>query len=95
MLAEAGIVDIVQIIRDGGIIALLLVILLGGARGWWVFGNVYRDTIKELADRYQDMRTERDEWRRQAMRGTTNAERATAIAEAIQRALDEGVTSGN
>lgn len=58
---------VLSIVDKGGVVALLILILLGGVRRWWVFGWVYR----EEKERSQ-------EWRSLALSGTKIAE---AIAD--------------
>lgn len=68
MTVDAGM--ILKILNDGGIIALLVVILVGGVREWWVFGWYYTE-----------MSRERDTWKELALSGTSLAERAVNIAQ--------------
>lgn len=69
-LAETGIGvgDIIQWVRDGGIIALLIVIIYGGIKQWWVYGWMYRSQQAEL-----------EEWKRLALSGTLLAEKAVEL----------------
>jgi hypothetical protein len=50
-----------------GFPGLLLAILYGSYRGWWVWGKDNREALTNL-------RTERDEWKTIALRGTLAAE---------------------
>lgn len=54
-----------------GVVVLLLVILYGGFRRWWVFGWV----LKESEDRCLEVAKDRNEWKEIALRGTGLAER--------------------
>lgn len=54
---------------DAGIGVLLLTALIGGYRGWWVYGPFYRDMVRD-----------RDYWRRSALRSTALAESAADVA---------------
>ena len=47
-----------------GVVAMLIVIILGGFRGWWVWG---RD--------YKKMEQEKNDWRNLALSGTELADR--------------------
>lgn len=40
-------ISILDLIAKGGIIGLLVVILVGGMRQWWVFGWQYRQVLGE------------------------------------------------
>lgn len=57
--------ELLSALSDLGTVALLLLILLAGARGWWVFGWHYDQVAKE-----------RDAWRDIALSTTSLAERA-------------------
>lgn len=63
------IVELVQVLRDGGMLAGLLLILVGGFRRWWVWG-------------YQlvEMQRERDEWKGLFLRSMKVAETAVSVA---------------
>ena len=65
----------------GGALGLLLLILAGGVRGWWVFGR----ELTHLNERYEatvlDLRMDRDEWKRIALAGTDLAQKAVSAAE--------------
>ena len=60
-----------------GVLILLLLILLGGFRGWWVYGRYYDEQVRRIA-RLED-RLERAT--RVAESGTVAADRATRLAE--------------
>jgi len=57
--------DVLSTLSDLGTVALLSLILLAGARGWWVFGWHYWEVVQE-----------RDAWREIALSTTNLAERA-------------------
>lgn len=59
----ADVQDPVTIVQTGGVVGVLLVILWGGVRKWWVFGW-----------RYTELEKERDEWKALALRSTNLAE---------------------
>jgi hypothetical protein len=56
-------------IADGGFVVALLTTLVGGYRGWWVFGPQHKAIVADLTE-------QRDFWRAQALRSTSLAERA-------------------
>lgn len=37
--------DVVRFLNDAGVIGLLVLIVLSGARGWWVYGRTYRESV--------------------------------------------------
>lgn len=58
------VVDVIKVLSDAGVVGLLVIILVGGSRGWWVFGRTYEDKVKEC-----------NAWRDLALKGTTIAEK--------------------
>jgi hypothetical protein len=62
---------VVRLLESGGALAALVLILITGVRGDWVFGRFYTS-----------MQEERDEWKRLALDGTGVAERALSAGEA-------------
>lgn len=58
----------------GGVIALFTFIFWTGYRGVWVWGKLLRDTVAEWRERYEAMRTEKDEWKAAALASTSLAE---------------------
>lgn len=77
MGAAVDIQSALRIISDAGVIGLLVAILIGGSRGWWVFGHHYKNLMSE-----------RDEWRRLALNGNGLAERGTRIGEHVVHQMD-------
>ena len=61
-------------IADGGFVVALLVTLVGGYRGWWVFGPQHKAIVADLLE-------QRDFWRKQALRSTSLAEQAVGGGE--------------
>lgn len=59
-------------ISDVGLGALLIGVLIGGYRGWWIFGPLHRAIVADLLE-------QRDFWREQALRGTALSERAVDV----------------
>lgn len=67
-------VQVTRVVSDLGLVGLLLVILFGGIKQWWVFGWTY-----------DQARRERDEWKTMALSGTTLAEGGLTLAERAVR----------
>lgn len=70
--------ELLSIIKDAGIVGLLMIILVGGAKSWWVFGWAYRL-----------MTQDRDMWRTLALSGTDLAKRGLRLAERNLGGSDE------
>lgn len=65
---------IMTALDKGGVVALLIGVIVGGIRQWWVFGHHYRE-----------MRADRDQWRALAMDGhTLNRRAVSALATTIE-----------
>lgn len=69
------ITEVWKLIQSGGLMGLLVFILAGGYRGWWVFGWQY----KESEDRVTKAEAERDDWRDIALHGTNITEKAVDL----------------
>lgn len=63
----------VRALTDLGTVGLLIAVLIGGYRGWWVFGPVHTAIRDDLIE-------QRNFWRDQALRGTGLAEKAVDVA---------------
>lgn len=68
MIFDSVTVDPFQAVQTGGMVALLLLILIGGNRGWWVFGWQYRAKDKEG-----------EEWKELALRLLHTTEQAAGL----------------
>ncbi len=66
--------QILNIINNFGVVGLLVLILAGGMRRWWVWGWTYDDIVAE-----------RDTWKDLALSGTSLAERAVNLADTHRR----------
>lgn len=56
---------LVMLVRDGGLALAVVVLVIGGVRGWYHWDG-----------EYQEMKQDRDDWKSLALRGTNLAERA-------------------
>ena len=57
LFADVTGTDLFKWISSGGIVGILAFILVGGSKGWWVFGWQYKDAL----DRVKQAERERDE----------------------------------
>jgi hypothetical protein len=79
--------QILQWMRDAGIVGILAFILIGGHRRWWVWGY----QADELRTALAEMRKERDEWKSYAMRGADQSVRlATRSVELLTTPQQSG-----
>jgi hypothetical protein len=72
-----ALVETVQLVRDGGSTALLVAAIVGGFRGWYVWGWQYREKIAACQLELAKVERDRDEWKAVALRGLSVAERIT------------------
>lgn len=63
-------ISLYNIIQTGGVVAVLLVIILGGVRKWWVFGWQYQ-RVEESNERWMEL----------ALRSTNLAESLDTVAK--------------
>jgi hypothetical protein len=78
-------VELWAYVRDGGMIALLFLILVGGWKRYWVFGWY----AVELRERIVDLEQRLERATRVAETGTAAADRATRVVERRDAATDE------
>lgn len=61
---------IIDLISQGGALALLVFVVVGAVREWWFTGAAYRR-----------LEVERDEWKQMALRSLDTADRAVTLVE--------------
>lgn len=59
-------------ISRAGVIVLLIIIIYGGYKKWWVFGWQYKECVDE-----------KNEWKEAALKSTHTAESAVAAGETL------------
>jgi hypothetical protein len=69
------------ILGNLGTLVLLLAILYGGMRGWWVFGRYYGETRADLKEQIRKLEARLERAERVASAGTGLAQHATSLAE--------------
>jgi len=85
--------DLLRYVRDGGILGILIVIVVGSMRKWWVPGWLYKQAIEEgqarlehqieqTKERLDEAADREEEWKRLALSGTALAERQLTVLEA-------------
>ncbi len=65
-----------DVVSRGGLPAAMAIIIWSGTKQLWVWGWLYRDALTRI----DQMREERDEWKRLALRSTSLAQEATNTA---------------
>lgn len=70
--------EFIELADKLGVVALLLLIMVGGARRWWVFGWTYND----LSTQHETLRGEKNEWKELALRSTNLAESLNELRKA-------------
>jgi hypothetical protein len=75
--AGAGVLDWIKIASDLSAPAMLIIVIYLGQKGTWVWGHHY----KELEERIEVMRAERDEFKTMLLRALNAAEAAVGRKE--------------
>lgn len=78
-------VTLIDLISRGGLVSALLVALIGGMRGWYVWKGSHEALVKELQERIETMTVDRDYWRDQAIKALTTATKAVTIVETSKK----------
>ena len=55
--------ELLDYLKDGGVIGLLLFFVFGGMKEWWVFGTHFRTLRDESEARLKELREDRNYWR--------------------------------
>jgi len=74
-------VTLIDLISRGGLVGALLVALVGGMKGWYIWKTSHETLMKELQERIDALTEDRDYWRDQAIRALTAANRVVSIVE--------------
>lgn len=67
--------DVLKLLSQGGVLGLLVYIIVGGYKQWWVWGWVHT----EEKERTLKAEKERDDWRDLALHGTNLAEQTVDL----------------
>ena len=59
-----------KFLHEAGLLGVLILILFGGWKRWWVFGHQHERVIARFEVELAARCTERDEWKRMAMAQT-------------------------
>jgi cell division protein FtsL len=85
-------VDPSQFVQTFGVpVALLLAIILAGAKGIWVYGRTHKEIVDGCHKQLENMTLERDEWRAAALRSTALAGDAVATVETVATSKRKGL----
>lgn len=87
---------VVDLLTRGGLLTALIIALIGGMRGWYIWGTQHKeilasaekshaDAIAEKNEQLDDMKEDRDYWRNQARTALSGTVRAVGVVEASSR----------
>ena len=79
-------VDLAGKLSGAGLATILILILIGGWKGLWVFGWVQMRERAMLEQQRDQLFKERDEWKTLALRATATADKAVDHATVLQKA---------
>jgi hypothetical protein len=77
---------VADLLTKGGLVTALVLALVGGMRGWYVWKNVYESRVLDMNTQISEMRKDRDYWRDQAVRAMSATTRVAAVVEAAHKA---------
>ena len=69
----------VDMLKNGGVVLALLLALVGGWRGWYVWSDTYKAITDEKDEAYEAMVQDRNLWRDKALQATDK------LIEAVSR----------
>ncbi len=87
---------LIDLITKGGLVSALIIALVGGMKGWYVWKHVYdaaiktaetnhEEAIKEKEEQLADCRQDRDYWRNQAVKTLSIGGRAVTAVEGSKK----------
>ena len=79
-------VDLAGKLSGAGLATVLILILIGGWKGLWVFGWVQMRERAMLEQQRDHLFKEREEWKTLALRATATADKAVDHAAVLQKA---------
>ncbi len=79
-------VDLAGKLSGAGLATVLILILIGGWKGLWVFGWVQMRERAMLEQQRDQLFKEREEWKTLALRATATADKAVDHAAVLQKA---------
>lgn len=86
----------VDLITRGGLLTALILALIGGMKGWYIWKDVHDKMItdlqnqlaldrKDTVERLAEITREKEYWRDQAVRALTAVDRTVRVVEATHR----------
>lgn len=67
--------------QQGSLVLLLVLIIVTGSRGLWIWGWQHKEALASAATDYAEMKQDRDFWRTVGLRGVGAIEKAVSLAE--------------
>jgi len=61
--------DAFQLLRETGLLGMLIAILIGGWKRWWIFGWQHTAAVERYEKELEMLRAERDQWKRMVLDG--------------------------
>lgn len=77
--------ELIQYLREGSAITILLWFIVGGVRGTWVLGRHMREVISAMQEKNDLLREDRDFWREAALTGLEGMKESVRLAERRHR----------
>lgn len=96
---EPALTGALKFLREAGLLGVLMLILFGGFKRWWIFGWQLDRVVAHFEKELEARTAERDDWKRMAMGqtaivGYTGAERRAYTGPERRRRRDEAPDGG-
>ena len=62
-MAADTLAAVLKFLHEGGLLAVLVLILVGGYKRWWVWGWHHQNVIDRYEQSVKDVRDDRDDWK--------------------------------
>lgn len=62
---------------------VFLIALIGGYREWWVYGPQHRAIVSQWRERVEQVKQEKDDWKRIALNVTGTADKLADVAKKV------------
>ena len=81
--------EALRFIQTGGVLGLMVVILVTGARQIWIWSKVRDDERGIAKERLDEMRRDRDDWKATAQTATTTVSNLTGQVEQLTGVVEK------
>ena len=87
---------LIDLITRGGLLSALIIALVGGMKGWYVWKHVHEESIRAAEEKYEDAmkskeeqliecRQDKEYWKNQAIKLLSTTERVVTAVEVSRK----------